>query len=274
MVVAVGVSAVGPLVRRPRVGRPDSVGSDQRPWSAWIRSDMLGNSMVSLTIAAIMAALAVAATMPLSSPAMPPPDDSGPLLGVMKSLPPPRTAGSTSLEEALARRRSVRAFSAEPLMDGEIGQLLWAAQGLTGESGRRTAPSAGALYPLELYAVTPDGLWHYLPESHALTRLSTEDLRVELRRTALDQDAVGAAPLVVVIAGVVERTAIKYGPERAARYVQLEAGHAAQGLLLQAVALDLAAVPIGAFVDSDVARVLGLPPNEAPLYLLPVGRVD
>ena len=234
---------------------------------------MLGDSMASLTITLIVVAFAVAATMPLASHAMPP-DDSDQPSGITKQLPPPRTTGSTSLEEALARRRSVRAFSAEPLTDGEVGQLLWAAQGLTGEGGRRTAPSAGALYPLELYAVTPDGLWHYLPESHALTRLSTEDLRVELRGAALDQDAVGAAPLVVVITGVVERTTVKYGHERAARYVQLEAGHAAQGLLLQAVALDLAAVPIGAFFDSEVARVLGLPPNEAPLYLLPVGRAS
>jgi SagB-type dehydrogenase family enzyme len=183
------------------------------------------------------------------------------------------TEGSTSLEEALARRRSVRAFSSEPLSDGEIGQLLWAAQGITAEGGRRTAPSAGALYPLELYALTSDGLWHYLPEDHALTRLADEDLRAGLQAAALDQDAVGAAPLVVVITGVFERTAAKYGPERAPRYVLLEAGHAAHGLLLQAVALDLGAVPIGAFVDSEVARVLGLPADEAPLYLLPVGRV-
>jgi len=232
---------------------------------------MLGDSMASLTVTAIVVALAVAATMPLASHAMQP-DDPDPLSEITRQLPPPRTTGSTSLEEALARRRSVRAFSVEPLTDAEVGQLLWAAQGLTSEGGRRTAPSAGALYPLELYVVTPDGLWRYLPEGHALTRLGTEDLRVELRRAALDQDAVGAAPLVVVITGVVERTAIKYGHERAARYVQLEAGHAAQGLLLQAVALDLAAVPVGAFIDSEVARVLGLPLNEAPLYLLPVGH--
>lgn len=233
---------------------------------------MLADSMASLTIPAIVVALAVAATMPMPTHAMPPPDDADPHSGITKRLPPPRTTGSTSLEEALARRRSVRAFSSAPLTDGEVGQLLWAAQGITAEGGQRTAPSAGALYPLELYAVTPDGLWHYLPEGHALTLLSDEDLRVELRRAALDQDAVGTAPLVVVITGVVERTAIKYGPGRAPRYVRLEAGHAAQNLLLQAVALDLGAVPIGAFVDSEVARVLGLPTDETPLYLLPVGR--
>ena len=232
----------------------------------------MDTGMVRLTIAAIVALLAVAATMPRSSDAMPPRDDPTPLPRVTKALPPPLTAGSTSVEEALARRRSVRSFSSEPLSDGEIGQLLWAAQGITAEGGRRAAPSAGALYPLELYAVTPDGLWHYLPEGHALTLLTDEDLRVELKGAALDQDAVGAAPLVVVITGVVERTEAKYGPQRAGRYVQLEAGHAAHGLLLQAVTLDLGAVPIGAFVDSEVARILGLPTEETPLYLLPVGR--
>ncbi len=232
----------------------------------------MGIVMVRLTIAAIVAVLTVAATTPRSSDAMQPQDDSTPLPQVTKALPQPRTAGSTSLEEALARRRSIRAFSSEPLSDDEIGQLLWAAQGLTAEGGRRTAPSAGALYPLELYAVTPDGLWHYLPEDHALALLSGEDLRVALKGAALDQDAIGAAPLVVVVTGVVERTEARYGPGRALRYVQLEAGHAAHGLLLQAVALDLGAVPIGAFVDSEVARILGLPTDETPLYLLPVGH--
>jgi SagB-type dehydrogenase family enzyme len=229
--------------------------------------------MATLTIAAIMAALALMVTMPRTAYATDRADDSTPLPRVTKPLPPPRTEGPTSLEEALALRRSVRAFSSEPLSEGEIGQLLWAAQGITAEGGRRTAPSAGALYPLELYALTSDGLWHYGPEDHALTRLADQDLRDELRAAALDQDAVGAAPLVVVITGVVERTAAKYGPERAPRYVLLEAGHAAHGLLLQAVALDLGAVPIGAFVDPEVARILGLPAGEAPLYLLPVGRV-
>jgi SagB-type dehydrogenase family enzyme len=228
--------------------------------------------MAALAIAAIMAALAIAATTPHAPDATSRPDDSTPLPGLTKSLPPPRITGSISLEEALAQRRSVRAFSSEPLSDGDIGQLLWAAQGITAEGGRRTAPSAGALYPLELYAVTPDGLWRYLPAEHALAQLSDSDLRIALQGAALGQRAVGAAPLVVVITGVVERIEARYGPERAPRYVHLEAGHAAQGLLLQAVALDLGAVPIGAFTDRDVAQILGLPADEAPLYLLPVGR--
>jgi SagB-type dehydrogenase family enzyme len=232
----------------------------------------MGTEMARLTIVACVAALALTVTMPRTSDAIGQEDDSTPPRPVTKALPPPRTEGSISLEEALARRRSVRDFISEPLSDGEIGQLLWAAQGITAEGGRRTAPSAGALYPLELYAVTPDGLWHYLPEDHTLALLRDEDLRGELQAAALDQDAVGAAPLVVVVTGVVERTEARYGPERAPRYVLLEAGHAAHGLLLQAVALDLGAVPIGAFIDSEVARILGLPIDEAPLYLLPVGR--
>jgi SagB-type dehydrogenase family enzyme len=228
--------------------------------------------MVGPRIAAIVAALAIATTMSSCSDTLRHEDDLTSLPRVMKALPPPLTAGSTSVEEALARRRSVRTFSSELLSDSEIGQLLWAAQGITTQDGRRTAPSAGALYPLELYAVTPGGLWHYLPAGHALALLSGADLRIALQGAALDQDAVGAAPLVVVITGIVERTEARYGPERAQRYVQLEAGHAAQSLLLQAVALDLGAVPIGAFADSEVARILGLPSDETPLYLLPVGH--
>jgi SagB-type dehydrogenase family enzyme len=188
-------------------------------------------------------------------------------------LPEPRLASSTSLEEALATRRSVRSFSTEVPADAEIGQLLWAAQGVTDETGKRTSPSAGALYPLELYLVTAQGLWRYEPAEHALTRLGDTDLRGPLRRAALDQEPVGSAPLVVVVTGVVERTAAKYG-DRAPRYVLLEAGHATHGLLLQAVALDLAAVPIGAFDDAEVALVLGLPAGESPIYLIPVGYPD
>lgn len=225
-------------------------------------------------IAAIVGALTIAATTPRAVDAMGREDDLSPLPGVTKALPPPLTAGSTSVEEALARRRSVRAFTSEPLSDSETGQLLWAAQGITSEDGQRTAPSAGARSPLELYAATHYGPWHYLPASHALARLSDADLRIALQAAAPDQEAVGSAQLVVVISGVIERTEARYGPERRQRYVQLEAGHAAQGLLLQAVALDLGAVPIGAFGDSEVADILGLPSGEVPLYLLPVGHVE
>lgn len=187
------------------------------------------------------------------------------------ALPSPMAVGSLSLEEALAARRSVREFASMPLSWAQIGQLLWAAQGVTDAEGRRTAPSAGGLYPLVLYAVTAEATWRYMPADHALARVQAGDRRPALRAAALDQESVGTAPLVVVIAAVPARTAERYGEERAIRYVQLEAGHAAQNLLLEAVALGLAAVPVGAFDDAQLGSALALPADQAPLYLIPVG---
>lgn len=185
-------------------------------------------------------------------------------------LPEP-TESSVSLEASLRRRRSVRDFAPEPLTPAEIGQLFWAAQGVTADWGGRTAPSAGALYPLELFAVTPAGVLHYLPDGHRAESTSDRDLRPDLTAAALGQEPVGRAPLVVVVVAVSERTAAKYG-DRSGRYVDLEAGHAAQNLLLQAAAVDLAAVPIGAFDDDAVARILALPRGHEARYLLPVGH--
>lgn len=187
-------------------------------------------------------------------------------------LPSPRLQGSLSLEESLARRRSVRAFTDDPLTLQEIGQLLWAAQGISDEAGYRVAPSAGALYPLEAYVIRQQGVFHYDPEAHALVSVKRGDMRRALSGAALDQESVAEAPIVLVIAAVYERTQAKYGPERAPRYVHMEAGHAAQNVLLQAVALELAAVPIGAFVDDDVQQLLELPSDCRPLYLIPVGH--
>ena len=187
-------------------------------------------------------------------------------------LPTPRQTSAISVEEAIERRRSVRDFSNAPLSDSEHGQLLWAAQGITHRMrGLRAAPSAGALYPLELYLTTRAGVLHYEPRAHALRRTSSTDVRDLLFHAALRQEAVRDAPSVVVVAAVYERTARKYG-ERAGRYVHMEAGHAAQNLLLQAVALGLVAVPIGAFDDEAVARALAVPSTHQPLYLIPVGR--
>jgi SagB-type dehydrogenase family enzyme len=176
-----------------------------------------------------------------------------------------------ALEDAMERRRSVRAFTRTPLTQAEIGQLLWAAQGVTADWGGRTAPSAGALYPLDVYAITQDRTLHYLPDPHQAQAVVESDLRPDLMAAAGGQEAVGAAPLVVAVIGVPARTATRYG-DRASRYVDLEAGHATQNLLLQAVALDLGAVPIGAFDDDDVARVLTLPHGHEPRYLIPVGH--
>ncbi len=187
-------------------------------------------------------------------------------------LPAPREEGSLSFEEVLAKRRSVRQFSNDPLALEEIGQLLWAAQGITHPAGLRSAPSAGALYPLEVYAVTQQAVYHYLPQDHCLSVQIQGDARAALYEAALKQGAVREAPAVIVIAAVYARTVKKYGEERSPRYVHLEAGHAAQNILLQAVALDLGAVPIGAFYDDQVQQVLELPPDHQPLYLIPTGR--
>ncbi|MBI5035097.1 MAG: SagB/ThcOx family dehydrogenase [Chloroflexi bacterium] len=190
------------------------------------------------------------------------------------TLPSPHLSGTVSLEETLARRRSVREFANKSLSMEELGQLLWAAQGATSPVGQRTAPSAGGLYPLELYAVTRDNVYHYEPQGHRLSVHAQGDLRSALWSVALQQDAVKNAAAVIAIASVYARTSIKYGEERTPRYVHLEAGHAAQNILLQAVALKLGAVPIGAFEDDKVKQTLALPTDHAPLYLIPVGHLN
>jgi SagB-type dehydrogenase family enzyme len=189
------------------------------------------------------------------------------------SLPAPRLRGPLSLEETLAARRSVRAFSPQSLRLDEISQLAWAAQGVSDrQRGLRTAPSAGALFPLEVHLLTSEGVFHYLPAGHRLERLSFGDQRPRLARVALGQAAVRQAPLVMVISAVTARTRVKYGG-RAERYVAIEAGHAAQDVLLQATALGLASVPIGAFDDDGLRGVLRLPAEQAPLCVIAVGRV-
>jgi SagB-type dehydrogenase family enzyme len=192
---------------------------------------------------------------------------SGPI-----ALPAPQLKGTLTLEEALAQRRSVRDFSDTPLTLAELGQLLWAAQGTTHPSGLRTAPSAGALYPLEVYAVTREAAYHYEPSGHRMTVHRQGDVRPALHAAALQQEPVLRAPVVIVISAVYARTAQKYGAERTPRYVQLEAGHAAQNVLLQATALGLGAVPIGAFEDNQVKQVLALLAEQQVLYLIPIGH--
>jgi SagB-type dehydrogenase family enzyme len=187
-------------------------------------------------------------------------------------LPSPRLKGTLTLEEALAERRSVRGFTEEQLGLDEIGQLLWAAQGITNPTGYRTAPSAGALYPLEVYVIIREGVFHYDPQHHSLSPHLQGDLRPEVYVASLQQGPVLNAPAVFVITAVYERIEVKYGKDRSERYVQLEAGHAAQNLLLQAVALELGAVPIGAFYDEKVKTTLSLPADQQPLYLIPVGH--
>jgi SagB-type dehydrogenase family enzyme len=188
------------------------------------------------------------------------------------ALPAPMREGRMSLEEAISRRHSVREFTKETLNERELSQLLWVTQGITRREGYRAAPSAGALYPLELYVATPTGFYHYRPREHQLKRLSDRDLRPAIYRAGLEQECLLEAPAVFVIAAVYERTAQKYGQARTPRYVHMEAGHAAQNLLLEAVALALGGVPVGAFHDDEVRRVLSLPVDHRPIYLLPVGH--
>ncbi|OPY38369.1 MAG: nitroreductase A [Methanoregula sp. PtaU1.Bin051] len=193
------------------------------------------------------------------------------------ALPAPRIAGSVSVEEALAARRSVREYAKAPLPLSGLSQLLWAAQGITDPAGLRTAPSAGALYPLEVYVACGNvsglspGVYHYLPQSHALEKSIDHDVRDDLYRSALRQPAIRDAPAVILIAADYNRTIRKYG-ERGARYVHMEAGHASENVYLQAYALGIGTVAIGAFDDRSVQSVLGLPQNEVPLYLMPVGK--
>ncbi|HQA80736.1 MAG TPA: SagB/ThcOx family dehydrogenase [Methanoregulaceae archaeon] len=193
------------------------------------------------------------------------------------SLPSPRIQSQISVEAALLTRRSVRTYSDAPLTLPEAGQLLWAAQGITDPNGFRTAPSAGALYPLELYLVVKSvdrlspGIYHYLPTDHQLRLLSEGEVSDQLSSAALRQSAVKDAPAVIVFSAVPERTTARYG-ERGMQYVFMEAGHAAQNVCLQAVALDLGTVTIGAFDEDEVRTILNLPEREIPLYLLPVGR--
>jgi SagB-type dehydrogenase family enzyme len=193
-------------------------------------------------------------------------------------LPEPGHHGEVSVEEALLKRRSIRDYTGEPLTMGEVSQLLWASQGITDSRGLRTAPSAGALYPLEVYVVVGDvvnlgkGVYRYDPAEHALIKVLDGDARKELAGAALGQEYVEKGAIDVVFTAVYERTTKKYG-DRGIRYVHMEAGHAAQNLYLQAAALGLGTVTIGAFDDGDVRKVLNLPPGESPLYIMPVGRV-
>jgi len=187
------------------------------------------------------------------------------------ALPAPVTKGTVSLEETLLRRRSVRRFQAPDLGLAQIGQLLWAGQGLSNPAlGRRTSPSAGALYPMKLYVVKRDGVFAYAPAGHQLLQLASDDRRARLVETAGRQTWILSAPVVIVIAGNPDRLRGRYG-DRSERYMYLEGGHIAQNILLQAVSLGLGSVPVGAFDDKGVAKVLGLPVEEQAVYLLPVG---
>jgi SagB-type dehydrogenase family enzyme len=179
--------------------------------------------------------------------------------------------GATSLDRALATRRSIRTFSGAPSV-AQTSQLLWAAQGVSDETrGLRTAPSAGGLHPLELYLARADGVFRYLPGRHALVKTNGADRRGAIAKASLDQEVVRTAPALVVMVGRPSILRPKYG-DRAERFLFLEAGHAAQNFLLEATALELAATPVGAFDDEALRNAIDAGKDVTPLYVLPFGR--
>jgi SagB-type dehydrogenase family enzyme len=194
------------------------------------------------------------------------------------TLPEPDIKGSVFLEQAIASRRSRRDFLPRQLDLEQISQLIWAAQGQSNKSRYRTVPSAGATYPLELFVVAGDplrrtaanGLFHYLQARHALEKLADEDIRPSLASAAWGQGFIEAAPLTLVFAAEFERTTGRYG-QRGIRYVYMEVGHAAQNVHLQAEALGLGSVDVGAFDDAVVSKVLQLPDCLEPIYMVTVG---
>lgn len=191
-------------------------------------------------------------------------------------LPQPVYTSTTPVEKALQERRSIRDYKKQPITLSDLSQLLWAAQGVSG-AGKRTAPSAGALYPLEVSVVAgnvtgvPAGIYSYDPRKHELIRTKEGDTRAELSAAALGQSPIKNAPAVLVLSAVYERVTVKYG-ERGIRYVHMEAGHAAQNVYLQAVSLNIGTVVMGAFQDEEVRIVLHLPERVQPLYIMPIGK--
>ncbi|MFZ5559512.1 MAG: SagB/ThcOx family dehydrogenase [Patescibacteria group bacterium] len=186
----------------------------------------------------------------------------------------------TSIEEALLNRRSIREYKDESLGPREISQILWSVQGITApEGGGRTAPSAGALYPLEIYLVVrkaenlEPGVYKYLPEGHKIKRILEGDVSNELARAGLGQMFIAQAPINLIISAIFSRVTRKYG-ERGNNYVYMEAGHSAQNVYLQVESLGLGTVTVGAFIDEEVRKILSLAEEEVPLYIMPIGRVE
>ena len=209
---------------------------------------------------------------------------SAPLVAAAQSsssipLPEPRLDSDHSIESTLRKRRTIRDIAEVPITLANLGQLLWAAQGITSPQGLRTAPSAGALYPLEIYVLVGNvegmapGLYRYQPRQHRLVLRHDGDLRAELAQVAVNQSWVARNAAVIAFCAVFSRTTKKYG-SRGERYVFIEVGHAAQNVLLQAQSLGLAAGVVGAFKDRVLDTLLKLPRGERALYLVPVGKPE
>ncbi len=199
-------------------------------------------------------------------------------LPVRINLPEPEASGMSNIEELIAKRRSIRIYKDKELSKTVISRLLWAAQGISSENGLRTSPSAGALYPLEIHVVTggsgelEPGVYRYIPEDHNLAREISGDMREKLSKAALFQTMIRNAPVSFVISAIYARITGKYG-NRGLRYAHMEAGHAAQNVCLLGVELGIGTCTVGAFEDEEVKKVLKLPVNEEPLYILPLGYI-
>ncbi len=191
-------------------------------------------------------------------------------------LPKPNLKGNSSLEEIFQKRRSIRDYKNKPLTLNDVSQILWASQGIT-QGNHRTVPSAGALYPIEIFLTIKNvqglekGIYHYIPKDHKLILIKEGDFSEDLSDAALSQQCVKDSALNLIITGVFERTTQKYG-ERAIRYVWMEAGHSAQNIYLEAGALNLGTVSVGVFEDEKVKRILNLPKTIDPLYIMPIGK--
>ena len=190
----------------------------------------------------------------------------------MIKLPEPEFTNK-SIEQCIQQRRSIRSFQDKTLSLQEISNVLWAAQGITdNERGYRAAPSAGATYPLILYYATKNGLFKYIPKSHGIKQTMEKDLRKDIAKAALNQMFITDAGMVIVITAIFENTTWRY-KERGVRYVHIEVGHCAQNIHLEAVALGLGSVPIGAYHDDELKELLELD-QEEPLYIIPVGYAE
>lgn len=187
-------------------------------------------------------------------------------------LPEPNKSGAVSLETAIDMRRSARQFAGTPLNYAQIGQLVWAGQGITDkQQGLRAVPSAENLYPIELYLVASEGVFVYNPEGHSLKQISSLDLRKQLSAAASGLGPVEDAACDIVIAGSARKIASKYG-NKAQKFMLLEAGHVAGNIQLQAVSLGLASMQVGDFEIRNVARTCELPTEFEPLLIVCVGH--
>lgn len=200
-------------------------------------------------------------------------------------LPSPKTTGNVSVEEALNKRRSQRDYRTDEISAEDLSQILWAAYGITKpmdnpklKGGLRTAPSAGATYPLEIYAIVGNvkdiepGVYRYIPAEHKIVMVIDQDIRKELCAAALNQKMIEVAPASLFYSAVFNRTTERYGDRGKLRYVCMDLGHSAENVYLQCEAMNLGTCAVGAFNDDMVREVMQLPVDEEPLYIMPIGK--